>query len=329
MERRLEGSAKSARPGLLQRLGLSRFPHTDESKDDMPAATQSHRPSEKSRGMLLFPESIDEAVDMLAGEPASFPLAGGATLIAMRNAGLVAVNRYVSLERIGDIQGISVLDKGSIRVGAMTRHRETASSDTLTGSLRVLREAAGSIANMPVRNMGTMGGSLAHADPAADYLAALTSIDARVVIAGPAGERTIDIGDLIVDWYETCLEPGELITSILLPAPMPGYSSYRKVARVSGDYAVASCAISIGNNGSGRVGIAIGGCGPAPVRVRDAEPLLSSGLVNQEDVDALCAALVARADPVDDVRGSAEYRRNLIPRLVGSAIAGIQQAEVA
>ena len=139
----------------------------------------------------------------------------------------------------------------------------------------------------------------------------------------------VDIGDLIVDWYETCLEPGELITSILLPAPMPGYSSYRKVARVSGDYAVASCAISIGNNGSGRVGIAIGGCGPAPVRVRDAEPLLSSGLVNQEDVDALCAALVARADPVDDVRGSAEYRRNLIPRLVGSAIAGIQQAEVA
>ena len=261
---------------------------------------------------------------MLVEQAASFPLAGGATLVAMKNAGLVQVSTFISLERIENLTGISQNSDGSIRIGAMTRHCETAASEILSGTLSVVREAAQSIANVPVRNMGTMGGSLANADPAADYLAALICVDAQVELAGPNGERTVDINDFLVDWYETALEHGEIIKAILLPPPSNGYSAYQKVARVSGDFAVASCAISVNSESSGDViSLAVGGCGPFPLRDRNAEQQLLGQQSDPQAVDKFSQKLVDIADPVDDVRGSAEYRLQLIPQLVQHAISNI------
>ena len=276
-------------------------------------------------GSVCFPTSLEDAVRLLANERDSFPLAGGATLVAMHNAGLVKVGTYVSLERIESLQGISAGENGWIRIGAMTRHCETASSKVLTGNLAVLRQAAASIANMPVRNMGTMGGSLAHADPAADYLAALAAVDAKIELIGPGGVRTVEISEWIVNWYETRLNAHELIAGVYLPPPAETYSFYRKVARVSGDYAVATCAISVEPH-QHRVRIAIGACGPAPLRSPDLEPAFDGETVADDELQDLVKQLSSEADPVDDVRGSAQHRLNLIPRLVQDAVTRLSQA---
>ena len=275
---------------------------------------------------LRRPTSIQDAINILSDNPESLPLAGGATLIAMKNAGLVKVDTFVSLERIDTLRGITKTANGEVRIGAMTRHCDTADSSLLTGTLAVVRQAAQSIANVPVRNMGTIGGSVAHADPAADYLAALMCVDATVELMGPSGPRSVPISEFLVDWYETALEPGEIITAILLPAQQTGHSVYRKIARVSGDYAIASCAMSVALAQSAEpIRIAVGGCGPFPVRSTEAERALHVAGMSSDAVSTFANQLISLADPVDDVRGSAEYRRNLIPRLVREALAAVPQ----
>ncbi len=273
---------------------------------------------------VLRPATVDDAIGMLSERAQSYPLSGGATLIAMKNAGLVDAQRFVSLEAIEELCGIEQRPDGSIRIGAMARHRDTAACEHLTGTLEVVRQAASVIANPVVRNMGTIGGSLANADPAADYLPALVCTDAQVEIAGAQGRRRVAIGEFLTDWYTTALEMSELITAIELPAARGGYSAYRKVARVSGDFATASCAVSAKfDDPTPRAGLAIGACGPYPVRDRAAEKVLSESAMNDDDVAAFAARLVALSDPIDDVRGSADYRRLLIPRLVAEALAGL------
>lgn len=277
---------------------------------------------------LIVPKTVAEAVSFLAEHETARPMSGGATLVAMKNAGLVEASHFVSLERIEALQGISILSDGRIHIGAMTRHRDTAASGLLTGSLNVLRRAASMIANRPVRNMGTIGGSVANADPAADYLPALTCVNARVEIYGPTGSRSVAIEEYIVDWYETILEHGEIITGITLPAPKPVASVYRKLARVAGDFATASCAIARDLTDAGAtINVAIGACGPAPVRDPEAEQALRGRLDRPEAVAALGARLTELADPVDDVRGSATYRLRLIPRLLALTLRDLEQEE--
>ncbi|WP_158970404.1 FAD binding domain-containing protein [Chachezhania sediminis] len=264
---------------------------------------------------ILQPETLDEALAVLAAEDEAMPMSGGATLVAMKNARLVEPTHLVSLDRIAGLRGIATLPDGRIRIGAMTRHFETASSALLTGSLSVLRQAAGKIANRVVRNMGTMGGSVANADPAADYLPALACCDAVLTIARAGGERELSILDYVEDWYETALEEGEVITAFTLPAPEESPSAYRKIARVTGDFATASCAMALTADGQG-IRVAIGACGPGPLRDPEAEQALIGKLDDPDAVTALAERLVAMADPIDDVRGTADYRLALIPRLV-------------
>jgi len=274
---------------------------------------------------IYTPKSIQEAISFLAAHPDARPLAGGATLIAMRNAGLIEASHFVSLSEIGELQGIAKTGEG-IRIGAMTRHRETAECDLLTGSLAVVRQAAGMIANRPVRNMGTMGGAVSNADPAADYLPALACVDAVVTLAGPDGQRDVPVRTFVQDWYETALDEGEIVIAITLPAPRNELSLYRKVARVTGDYATASCAIAMDGD---TIRVAIGACGPGPIRDTEAEETLRGHLANPEAVTAFAGQLAALADPIDDVRGSAEYRLALIPRLIHAGLRQMKLAEVA
>ena len=275
---------------------------------------------------LVVPQSIGEAVAFLAEHENARPISGGATLLAMKNAGLVEASHFVSLERIAELHGISVGAEGGIRIGAMTRHRETVASDVLTGSLNVLRRAASMIANRPVRNMGTIGGSVANADPAADYLPALVCAGAGVEIRGPGGGRTVGISDFIVDWYETVLEPGEIVVGVVLPAPRRQPSVYRKLARVSGDFATASCAMALDETAQGAtINVAIGACGPKPLRDVEAEEALRGRLADPKALAEFGERLVALADPVDDVRGSAAYRLRLIPRLIALTLRDLHQ----
>src|SRR5688572_22673013 len=163
-------------------------------------------------------------------------------MVAMMNARLITPSSVVSLRDIKELSGITALADGGIRIGAMTRHHQTADEERLSGTLACVREAARSIANPVVRNMGTMGGSISLADPAADYSPALVAAKATIEITGRAGKRLVAASDFFVDWYTTALEPGELVTAILLPPAKAGSGSYQKLAVVAGDFAIASVA---------------------------------------------------------------------------------------
>jgi carbon-monoxide dehydrogenase medium subunit len=202
----------------------------------------------------------------------------------------------------------------------------TAEEMRLTGTLAVLRNAARQIANPVVRNMGTIGGSIAFADPAADYPPALVAAKAEVEIANGAGRRRVAAQDFFVDWYTTACGPGELVTGVYLPPARPGVGLYKKLARVSGDFAIASVALSIAKHANGvSVRLAIGGCGPKPIRADEADAMLSAKF---EAATATAAGekLAAASDPVDDVRASADYRRLVIPRLVAATVAEARAA---
>lgn len=267
---------------------------------------------------LYRPQTLPEALALLAQDHEAKPLSGGATLVAMMNARVIAPTALVSLAEIVELQGISKLVNGSIRIGAFTRHRETACSDLLVGTLALVCDAASLIANATVRNMGTIGGALAFADPGLDYPPALVAAGASIELASIKGTRKIAAKEFFIDWYTTALQPGEIVSAVILPPARPGYSRYYKHARVAGDYAIASLALTIAPNADTRV--AIGGCGPAPITITDADQLLSR---DQSDAAMARAAamLVAESDPMDDVRGSGNYRRLLIPRLLARAMA--------
>lgn len=264
------------------------------------------------------PRTVDEAVALLVADAEAKPIAGGATLVAMLNARVIEPPALVSLAGIAELQGLSEVADGGVRIGAFTRHRDTAASARLQGSLAVVRDAASQIANATVRNMGTIGGSIAFADPGLDYPPALVAAGAQIEIAGPAGRRSVPARDFFVDWYVTVLEPAEIVAAVILPpADARGAGLYFKHARVAGDYATASVAICL--RGDGAVSVAIGGCGPTPIADDEANAMLSADR-SDAAIDRAGARLQGLADPLDDVRGSADYRRALIPRLLLRAV---------
>jgi aerobic carbon-monoxide dehydrogenase medium subunit len=265
-------------------------------------------------GALLRPKTVAEALAALDDDAEARPLAGGASLVAMMNASLIAPNTLVSLREIAELKGITVVSGGGIRIGSMTRHCETARDPRLIDTLGVVRAAAGRIANPPVRAMGTMGGSISLADPGADYPAALVACGAIVEIAALSGTRHVPAKEFFVDWYTTALRPGELVVAINLPPPLAGIGLYHKLARVAGDFATVSVALVAARDGT--ITIAVGGCGPFPIASPVADTELSGRLGDPAAARRAGETLAALADPVDDVRASADYRRLVIPRMV-------------
>src|SRR5271163_4040897 len=151
---------------------------------------------------LFRPRTLDEALDILAATPDARPISGGASLVAMMNAGLVEPAALVSLTRIPQLSGIRRAADGGILVGAATRHSAIADA-AFAGTAAVLAHAASQIAGVAVRNMGTIGGAVAHADPGLDFPPALVAVDARVRLAAKSGRRALPIRDFFVDWYTT------------------------------------------------------------------------------------------------------------------------------
>jgi carbon-monoxide dehydrogenase medium subunit len=275
---------------------------------------------------FYHPRTIAEATALLAQDPDAKPMAGGATLVAMLNARVIEPAALINLAGIDEIKGISVLPDGRIRIGAFTRHRETAECTLALGASGAVRHAASQIANATVRNMGTIGGSISFADPGLDYPPALVAADAEVEIASASGTRCVPASAFFVDWYVTALEPGDLVTAVLLPAPASAADRgvYIKHARVAGDYATASVAACL--HADGRIRVAVGACGPVPLSDDAANALLSGDRSNAAIARA-GELLEKHADPLDDVRGSADYRRQLIPRLLLRAVRAVEAAQ--
>lgn len=272
------------------------------------------------------PDSIEGALKLLGEVEGARCIAGGQTLVAMLNARLMEPAALVSLARIRGLSAITRTSEGALRIGATATHEAVAESPEAARDFPLIAEAARAIAHPPIRAFGTIGGAVAHGDPASDYPTALVAADATIEIASPAGLRAVGADAFFVDYLTTALEPGEIVTAVIVPPAPPGARAhYLKYSRVDGDYAtLAVAAILAKKNGiCTHIAVALGAAGPTPVRAREAEKALVGKPVGPEGVAALAAALSARCDPVDDVRGSSDYRRGLIPGLVARALAAI------
>jgi len=269
------------------------------------------------------PERLDEAIGLLTADDEARPLAGGQTLVAMLNAELLRPRAIVSLHRIAALKGVERRAGGSLWIGAMTTHSALAASAELRGAHRLLAEAAARIGHEAIRNRGTIGGAVAHADPSADYPAALVALDAEIEIEGPRGKRSLPAHQFFRGFLTTALEPGELVTGVvLLPGPAKAATRFEKLARVEGDFATASVAVVLGLD-AGRVTSArltLGGCGSVPIQSIEAEQIIAGHTLSDAVLKKAGELLAAAADPIDDVRGTAAYRRAIIPGLVARAV---------
>ncbi len=273
------------------------------------------------------PETVDDAVRLLADDEDARCVAGGASLVAMMNTDLVVPSALVSLRDITELRPIERNDDGSVRIGAMARHKAVAGFDGFDPGQMVVAEAARVIGHPAIRNMGTIGGSISHGDAAADYPATLVAADATIEIAGAEARREVGAADFFVDYLETALEPGELVVGVRLPAAADAAGAYAKFVRVEGDFATVSAAAIVTMDGDAcrDIRLAVGACAATPVRVAAAEDQLKGTELNDEDIDRAAAPIVEACDPIGDFRGSAEYRLALVPVMLRRAIAAAKR----
>ncbi len=271
------------------------------------------------------PACLDDVLALLAADEDARPLAGGQTLVPMLNLDLLAPTAIVSLADVADLRGITAHIDGSVRIGAMETHARIAASAAFAGGQTIVPQAAGQIASPAIRNFGTIGGACAHGDPVSDWPVALVAADASIEIAGPGGRRLVAAADFFLDFLTTALEPGELVTAVIVP-PLPGRGIHLRFSRVDSDYAtvIVACAADIGGGVCCFVRLAVGACGPAPVRVAAAEELLTGRALEPALVAEAGRMLADAVDPLDDVRGSAAYRRRILPGLVARALGALQ-----
>lgn len=274
------------------------------------------------------PRALDAALKLLAEVEGARCIAGGQTLVAMLNAGLVEPAALVSLARIPELGTIARAGDGALRIGATATHEAVADSELVAREFPLIAGTARAIAHPPIRSFGTIGGAVAHGDPNSDYPAALVASDARIELAGAGGRRTVPAAEFFQDYLTTAIEPGEIVAAVLVPAPPAGARGrYLKFARVDGDYATVSVAVLLQRDGDvcKHIAVALGAVAPRPVRERDAEQALIGKPLTDQNLAALGKALAAACDPVDDVRGSAAYRRGLVPSLVARAVRSLLQ----
>jgi carbon-monoxide dehydrogenase medium subunit len=262
------------------------------------------------------PRTLDEALDLLArhGDDAKI-LAGGQSLLPMMKLRIASPRYLIDINRIDGLDGLR-LDGDRLVIGALCRHADLLASPIVREHFPIMIDAASQTADVQVRNRGTLAGSLAHADPAGDWPAALMALDTTVTIAGPDGPRRLPLADFIVDAYTTQMGPGDMITEVSVAVPpRASAGAYRKFERRAGDFAVASVGVQLTAAESSRfqnVAISLGAVGAMPIRVPDAEALLRSKVLTADLVSAATELVRTAADPFADTRGSVEYKRHLV-----------------
>lgn len=266
--------------------------------------------------------SVAEAIGVLSdiGEGARV-LAGGQSLLPLLKMRFDEPTDIVDIGRIPDLDQIE--DNGDgVTIGALTTHRRIAAS-ALAGSVPIVRDCANGIADNQVRSRGTIGGSVASGDPSCDWPALLHTLDAGIQCQGPKGARTLDINGFVEDLYQTALQPGEIVTGIHFTKPGAGsggaYCAFKRCAPAYPTTSVGvQLTISDGQVESARV--ALGSSGLTPIRAQQAESELEGQSLGADQIDKAADAAVAAADPVDDQRGSAGFKRQLVAHLTKRAI---------
>jgi carbon-monoxide dehydrogenase medium subunit len=258
--------------------------------------------------IYVAPNSLAEAYRALQADEAVC-LAGGQSLVAAMNLGLATPKQLVSLRDIAALRGIETAVDGALRIGAMTTHAELAALEPAAPGPALLARTARLVAYPAVRARGTIGGSVALADPSADYPVALQAADASIEIGGASGTRLIKARDFFKGLFETALGRHEIVVAIHVAAgPTGAGSAYEKLSLVVGDFAIV-CVAALGGR---RLDLAVGGCGPTP--------LITVG-VDASDAALLAAGrrLAEACDAPSDHRASAAYRRRVLPELMRRA----------
>jgi carbon-monoxide dehydrogenase medium subunit len=267
-------------------------------------------------------DTVEEALERLQelGEDAKV-LAGGQSLVPMMNFRIVRPPALVDVSRIPDLNYLA-RDGDALRIGALTPHREVETADDeLLAGFGVLKAAAPFVGHFPIRARGTFGGSVAHGDPASEWCMLTRLLDAEIVARGPEGERTIPAADFFFGFFTTALEPGELLTEVRFPRPMP-HAVLEEFARRHGDFAIVAAAVAVedGDGTCRRASIVIGGVDEVPVRVEAAEQVLIGSDLSAEAIEEASQTAAREVDPSGDIHGSAEYRKKLTAVLVRRAL---------
>ena len=269
------------------------------------------------------PTSLDEAVALLQryGGDAKI-LAGGQSLMPLLNFRLSRPAALVDLNRIASLAYIRE-ENGQVRLGAMTRQRTIEFSPVVARRLPLLSEATKWVGHLPIRTRGTIGGSIAHADPSAEYPAVLTALEGEVVASGPKGERVVKAKDLFLTYLTTSLESDEVLSEIRLPVmPVGAGFALEEFSRRHGDFAIVAIAAMVVRDAARckQARLATAGAGPVPVRLRAAEEILERDGVTDAAIDAAARRAAELVSPDSDIHASADYRRHLTMVLTRRAL---------
>ena len=249
------------------------------------------------------------------------PLAGGQSLVPLLNFRLARPAALIDLNRIPALAGIREID-GLVAFGAMTRQRAVEFSPLVARKLPLLAEATRWVGHLPIRSRGTIGGSIAHADPSAEYPAVLTALDGTVIARGQKGERELTSAALFETYLTTTLAPDELLIEVRLPVMPAGAGwAFEEFARRHGDFAIVGVAAALWReDGRWTARLATAGAGPVPVRLRAAEEIIARDGIGDAAIAAAAARAADLVQPDGDLHASAEYRRNLTRVLTGRAL---------
>jgi carbon-monoxide dehydrogenase medium subunit len=257
------------------------------------------------------PGTVEEALELIAG--GAKPLAGGMSLIPMMKLRLAAPDSLVDIGRIAALNYIRE-EKGELHIGATTTHYDVESSPLLLGKCPLLAETAAYIGDIQVRNRGTIGGSVAHADPAADYPAALRALEAKIVLRSKSGSRTVSTQDFFVDTFTTALEPGEIVAEVIVPVE-PGLTgtSYQKFLQPASGFAIVGVAARVrvenGKIAFARIGVT--GVSGNSYCARNVEAALAGKEPTDANIRAAAAGVAQDVEAASDLHASAEYRASL------------------
>jgi carbon-monoxide dehydrogenase medium subunit len=272
------------------------------------------------------PDSIDEVLELLAEAPDETSLlAGGQSLVPVLNMRLAQPRVLVDLNRVGGLDAIEDAAGGRLRFGSMVRQRRLECEPVVRERVPLMTEAARHIAHLPIRTRGTVGGSLAHADPAAELPATVAALEGELLVRGPRGDRAIPAADFFIGPLTTAIEPGELLVGVEVPLPPPGTGwAFEEVARTHGAFALAAAATLVQLDAAGRIErarLALAGVGGAPYVPAWLEETALGEAPGEELFARIGERVRDEVEPFDDIHAPVAYRKRLARVLTARALA--------
>ena len=269
------------------------------------------------------PTTLPEAIELLASHDDAKAIAGGQSLVPMLAFRLAQPTLLVDLRKLADLRGIRISDAG-VTLGAMVRWRDIEDDDRLRTGHPLLKAAIAHVAHYQIRNRGTVGGSIAHADPAAEMPGIAITCDAEIAVVGKSGAHVIQAADFFQGALTTALTPDEIIVEIRLPAwPAGRRWGFQEFARRRGDFAMAAAAVFYDQDARGKARnahVGVIGVGDRPLRLTAVEDVLNGESIDEATIAKADAATSAAVDPQDDIHASAAYRRSLVGTMVERAL---------